>query len=168
MIWDLENIFFLMVVLLALVLCLWARYYGPKGRSFIVLVLLFAVSLLCAFEILAGLVAPSEIRGQVSQVNLQSAGKYDSSKFEVTSPSGLRVRISSKHNLVALLTVGESLDVSYSRWTSRPYRIERLEGSQRQLLLAAPQHSAIAWIFLLLAVALGASNLRRFRLGAPS
>lgn len=174
MVWDFETAFVFTVGVGALLLYLWAKYYSsdfdfndPRGKAFKASVVFCALFLICGFDIVCGFVAPAEIRGQVSQVELESAGRSDHSNFEITSQDGLQVRIASAHNLVALLSIGENLRVTYNPWSSFPYKIECLEGSRSKVLLSNPRHRFIDWIFLLVFVIGGAYSLRSFRMDAP-
>jgi hypothetical protein len=171
MTWDLEDIALWAVGLLVLCLYLWAKYRSgrslgwsdAKAKAFSALCLSAGLSFLGAFEVAASLAAPAEIEGAIARTYLHASGKYDHSNFDVRSFDGHLVNIASAHNFVQLLETGETVDVLYNRWTSFPYKVERLDGTQRQLLLKNDRHDALNWVIFLGAAVGGAYYARKFR-----
>lgn len=114
------------------------------------------------------LAAPAEIEGRVSQVNLHfpTGRRGDHSQFEVVSPSGLRVTLDSGQHLAENLQIGEMVYIRYDPLTLNPYRVERADASQRQLLLEnhLPHWMMIAdWAMLLFLAAVATLQARALR-----
>lgn len=143
MIWDFEDLFFLAVIGSASLLVLWlilrraALGWGrSKVAGFYLAMYCFGAFLLILFEVVASTLGPAEIQGLVSQVDLRfpAGRKGDHSHFEVTSSSGVRVKLASEHHVAEHLSFGEGIYVRYNPLTSEPDKIERLDGSNRQVL----------------------------------
>jgi hypothetical protein len=120
---------------------IWVRYrrgYSDRKAAALFLVVLcsayFLLFLFIAIE--PSLAAPAEIEGRVSRVDLRyPIGRTgDHSQFEVTSQNGLRVELDSEHHLAEGFRPGEALYVRYDPLTLDPYTVERVDGSNRQLL----------------------------------
>jgi hypothetical protein len=138
---DSPLIVLFVILGLSTLLSLWLRhrrgYSNAKASALFLVVFCSGYFLLFVFFVIEPSLAPSaEIQGQVSQINLRYpiGRKGDHSQFEVTSPSGLRVKLDSEHHLAEALEPGETLCVRYDPWTLDPYRVERVDGSNRQLL----------------------------------
>lgn len=123
-------------------LWLWMRYRCgySRGRAnaLYVLVLCSGYFLLLLFFVTEpSLAPPAEIDGRVSQVDLRyPIGRTgDHSRFDVTSPNGLRVELDSEHHVAEILKTGDSVYVRYDPLTLDPLKVERLDGSTRLLLL---------------------------------
>ena len=170
MIWDVENVFSWAVVFMFLVLYLWAKWRSrrslgwsdAKARAFAALWFCLGFSLLGLFEGAAEFVAPANIEGAVSRVELQPSGKLDRSNFEITSLDGRSARIASGHDLVRQLETGERVDVVYNPWTSSPYNIRVFDGAASGVLLREDQHDVLRWVVFFVAVLAAARYLRRF------
>jgi hypothetical protein len=138
---DSPFIFLMIMLALSLLLSICMRHRrGDSSRKASALFLMvfcsgyFLMFLFVAME--PSLAAPAEIEGRVSQVDLRFplGRRGDHSQFEVTSPSGLRVKLDSEHHLAESLQSGETVYVRYDPLTFVPYRVERLDGSEHQLL----------------------------------
>jgi hypothetical protein len=173
---DSPLIVLFVILGLSTLLSLWLRhrrgYSNAKASALFLVVFCSGYFLLFVFFVIEPSLAPSaEIQGQVSQINLRYpiGRKGDHSQFQVTSPSGLRVTLDSEHHLAEGLEPGEAVYVRYDPLTLDPYRVERLDGSKRQLLLEnrLPRWMTLAnWAMLVLLAALVIYHARKFRLEA--
>jgi hypothetical protein len=172
MTWDFENVVLWSVGLIVLSLYLWAKYNSgrsmgwgdAKARAFAVLAFCAGLCLTGLFEVAAEFAVPAEVEGTISHLSLQPGGRADHSNFTVTAADGRLANISSGHDFVARLNTGENVEVLYNRWTSFPYEVERLDGTEHEFLLQNARHDAWDWIFLLGASVACAYYLRKFKL----
>jgi hypothetical protein len=138
---DSPLIFLIVILALSALLSIWMRHRrGYSSRKVSVLFLVVFCSgyflLFLFFAIEPSLAAPAEIEGRVSQVFLRFpiGRRGDHSQFEVTSPSGMRIKLDSERHLAEDFQIGETLYIRYDPLTLDPYRVERIDGSNRELL----------------------------------
>jgi hypothetical protein len=181
MTWDFEDIFFVAVISSCFLLVLWLiscrsrlRWSNSRVGAFYLSVYCFGAILLLLFEIAMSFVGPAEIQGQVSQLNLRfpMGRNGDHSRFEVTSPNGLRLKLASENHIAEHLRIGETVYVRYNPLASEPEKVERLDGPNPRVLFDS-RNKAIFRFFplinfaMLLVMATGAIyGIRKFRLTA--
>jgi hypothetical protein len=179
-IWDFEDIFFVAVFSCDLALVLWLnlrrsslRWGNSKVAAFYLSVHCFALFLIFLSWSATSLLPRAEIQGQVSQVNLHYPFPLEHHhQFEVISPNGLRVKIVSEHHVAELLSIGEPIYVRYDPMTSEPESVERLDGSNHQLLFDSQNlpifHTLrlINYAFLLATAIVGIYGIRKFQRAA--
>lgn len=170
---DSPLIFLMVMLALSILISIWIRnrrgYHSRKVSALFLVIFCSGYFLLFLFMVMEPhLTAPAEIEGRVSQVNLHfpMGRRGDHSQFEVVSPNGLRVTLDSEHHLAENLQTGEIVYVRYDPLTLDPYRVERLDGSKRQLLLEnhLPRWMMIAdWVMLLFLAVVAILQARALR-----
>jgi hypothetical protein len=178
MIWDFEDIFFATVIscfVLLLVWLLWSRsrlgWSNSRTAGFYISAYCLGAFVLVLFEFSMSFVGAAEIQGQVSHIDLRypPGRKGDHSRFEVTSPKGLSIKLASENRVAEHVRIGETVYVRYNPLNSEPVKVERFDGANRQVLYDA-RNFPIFRIFpvvnglMLLLMALGAIfGFRKFR-----
>ena len=171
---DSPFIFLIAVLTLSTLLSAWGRYRrgysSTQASALFFVVFCSAYFLLFLFFVMEpSLAAPAEIEGRVSQVNLRFLFGMtgDHGQFEVTSANGLRIKLDSENHIADGLQTGETLYVRYDPLTFDPYTIERLDGSNRQLLFENyPLRWMVAanYVMLFLLATVGIYHVRKLRL----
>jgi hypothetical protein len=175
MIW---NICFWVVMLSMWLVVFWALlrrsslgWNKAKTGAFNLSVFCFGFFLLFLFDITSCSLVPAEVQGRVTQLDVLNL-RGTRCEFEVSSPDGFRVKL---HSIVTQpFQIGDTLHVTYNPWRSEAYKVERLDGSDGQVLFDYRSQSGfyrarslVDSIIVLLTVIGCIFCVRRFSLETP-